>query len=113
MRTSAPEFIFVTGGVVSSLRQGLASASRGAARKPRPACPMVKMDVHQHVDPGTMNPYQPAKCSSRTTARNRPRSQALRAVLLDPDGPETASPPVVYFGHQQGGAATTSAEPCR
>jgi CTP synthase len=52
-------FIFVTGGVVSSLGKGIAAASLGAileARGLRVA--MVKLDPYINVDPGTMSPFQ-------------------------------------------------------
>ncbi|MBV8854382.1 MAG: CTP synthase [Sinobacteraceae bacterium] len=52
-------FVFVTGGVVSSLGKGIASASLGAileARGLRVA--MVKLDPYINVDPGTMSPFQ-------------------------------------------------------
>jgi CTP synthase len=54
-----PKFIFVTGGVVSSLGKGLAAASMGAlleARGYRVA--LQKMDPYINVDAGTMSPYQ-------------------------------------------------------
>jgi CTP synthase len=54
-----PKFIFVTGGVVSSLGKGLAAASLGAlleARGYRVA--LQKMDPYINVDAGTMSPYQ-------------------------------------------------------
>ncbi|HEX8960978.1 MAG TPA: CTP synthase [Geobacteraceae bacterium] len=53
------KFIFVTGGVVSSIGKGLASASLGAlleARGLRVA--MQKLDPYINVDPGTMSPFQ-------------------------------------------------------
>ncbi len=52
-------FVFVTGGVVSSLGKGIAAASLGAileARGLRVA--MVKLDPYINVDPGTMSPFQ-------------------------------------------------------
>ena len=54
-----PRFVFVTGGVVSSLGKGIAAASLGAileARGLRVA--MVKLDPYINVDPGTMSPFQ-------------------------------------------------------
>jgi CTP synthase len=54
-----PKFIFVTGGVVSSLGKGLASASIAALLESRGlSVTMLKMDPYINVDPGTMNPYQ-------------------------------------------------------
>ncbi|MGZ3694306.1 MAG: CTP synthase [Bdellovibrionota bacterium] len=53
------KFIFVTGGVVSSLGKGLAAASIGALLEARGIkCTMLKMDPYINVDPGTMNPTQ-------------------------------------------------------
>lgn len=53
------KFIFVTGGVVSSLGKGIASASLGALLKMRGLnVTMIKLDPYLNVDPGTMSPYQ-------------------------------------------------------
>lgn len=53
------KFIFITGGVVSSLGKGLASASLGALLQARgyKVC-LRKLDPYLNVDPGTMNPTQ-------------------------------------------------------
>lgn len=52
-------FIFVTGGVVSSLGKGLAAASLGALLEARGlTVSMMKLDPYINVDPGTMSPYQ-------------------------------------------------------
>ena len=53
------KFIFVTGGVMSSLGKGLAAASIGALLECRGLkVTLLKMDPYINVDPGTMNPYQ-------------------------------------------------------
>jgi CTP synthase len=53
------KFIFVTGGVVSSLGKGVASASIGALLEARGLkVTLVKMDPYINVDPGTMSPFQ-------------------------------------------------------
>ena len=53
------KFIFVTGGVVSSLGKGLASASIGNLMESRGLkITFLKLDPYINVDPGTMNPYQ-------------------------------------------------------
>jgi CTP synthase len=58
-RTVKPKFIFVTGGVVSSLGKGLAAASLGALLEARGLkISMLKLDPYINVDPGTMNPFQ-------------------------------------------------------
>lgn len=52
-------FIFVTGGVVSSLGKGIASASLGALLEARGlTVTILKLDPYLNVDPGTMSPYQ-------------------------------------------------------
>ena len=52
-------FIFVTGGVVSSLGKGIASASLGAILRARGlSVAMIKLDPYINVDPGTMSPFQ-------------------------------------------------------
>ena len=52
-------FVFVTGGVVSSLGKGIASASLGAILEARGLkVSMVKLDPYINVDPGTMSPFQ-------------------------------------------------------
>src|ERR1700675_4792292 len=54
-----PKFIFVTGGVVSSLGKGLAGASLGALLEGRGLrVTLLKMDPYINVDAGTMSPYQ-------------------------------------------------------
>lgn len=53
------KFIFVTGGVLSSLGKGLASASIGALLEARGlTVTFQKLDPYINVDPGTMNPFQ-------------------------------------------------------
>ncbi len=52
-------FIFITGGVVSSLGKGIASASLGAILQARGlSINMIKLDPYINVDPGTMSPFQ-------------------------------------------------------
>jgi CTP synthase len=52
-------FIFITGGVVSSLGKGIASASLAAILEARGIrVTLVKLDPYINVDPGTMNPFQ-------------------------------------------------------
>jgi CTP synthase len=54
-----PKFIFVTGGVLSSLGKGLAAASIGALLESRGLrITLQKLDPYINVDPGTMNPFQ-------------------------------------------------------
>ncbi|MEW6008185.1 MAG: CTP synthase [Candidatus Omnitrophota bacterium] len=53
------KYIFVTGGVISSLGKGIASASIGKLLESRGLkVTLMKLDPYINVDPGTMNPYQ-------------------------------------------------------
>ena len=53
------KYIFVTGGVVSSLGKGLAAASIGCLLEARGLkVNIMKFDPYLNVDPGTMNPFQ-------------------------------------------------------
>src|SRR5258707_1679862 len=55
----APKYIFVTGGVVSSLGKGVAASSIGCLPESRGfKVPLQKSDPYLTVDPGTMSPYQ-------------------------------------------------------
>jgi CTP synthase len=54
-----PKYIFVTGGVVSSVGKGITTASIGRVVKSRGATvSIIKLDPYLNVDPGTMSPYQ-------------------------------------------------------
>ncbi|MBI2993631.1 MAG: CTP synthase [Gammaproteobacteria bacterium] len=61
MQPAAPvtRFVFITGGVVSSLGKGIASASLGAILEARGLrVTLLKLDPYINVDPGTMSPFQ-------------------------------------------------------
>ena len=59
MDNSRTRFIFVTGGVVSSLGKGIASASLGAVLESRGlSITIMKLDPYINLDPGTMSPFQ-------------------------------------------------------
>ena len=59
MHARQTKYIFVTGGVLSSLGKGLASASIGALMEARGLrVTFLKLDPYLNVDPGTMNPFQ-------------------------------------------------------
>jgi len=54
-----PKYVFITGGVVSSLGKGVAAASLGAILEARGLkVTLLKLDPYMNVDPGTMNPLQ-------------------------------------------------------
>ena len=59
MGNSLTKFIFVTGGVVSSLGKGITSASLGALLESRGIdVTIMKLDPYINLDPGTMSPFQ-------------------------------------------------------
>ena len=59
MKSRATKYIFVTGGVVSSLGKGLTCASLGAVLESRGLkVSICKVDPYLNVDPGTMSPFQ-------------------------------------------------------
>ncbi len=59
MRPRPPKYVFVTGGVVSSLGKGITAASLGRLLKARGLKVQVqKFDPYLNVDPGTMSPFQ-------------------------------------------------------
>ena len=52
-------YVFITGGVVSSLGKGITSAGLGAILEARGlSISMIKLDPYLNVDPGTMSPFQ-------------------------------------------------------
>ncbi len=56
---STTKFVFVTGGVVSSLGKGVAAASLAAILESRGLkVTLIKLDPYINVDPGTMSPFQ-------------------------------------------------------
>ena len=53
------KYIFITGGVVSSLGKGIAAASLGTILEARGiSVTLLKLDPYINVDPGTMSPFQ-------------------------------------------------------
>src|SRR3979411_1272430 len=59
MAQGETRFIFITGGVVSSLGKGIAAASIGRPLAARgTSAQLQKFDPYINVDPGTMSPYQ-------------------------------------------------------
>lgn len=63
MKLSKPKYIFVTGGVASSLGKGIISASLARLLQARGyATTIQKLDPYINVDPGTLNPYEHGEC---------------------------------------------------
>ena len=77
----ATNYIFVTGGVVSSLGKGIAAASLAAILEARGLnVTIMKLDPYINVDPGTMSPTQHGESVRDTRrGRNRFRLRSLRA----------------------------------
>ena len=75
-------FIFITGGVVSSLGKGIAAASIGRLLVARGlTVGLQKFDPYINVDPGTMSPYQHGEVFvTERRRRDRPRPRPLRAL---------------------------------
>ena len=60
---NSPKYIFVTGGVSSSLGKGIISASLGKLLKSKGLeVTIQKFDPYINVDPGTLNPYEHGEC---------------------------------------------------
>ena len=60
---NSPKYIFVTGGVSSSLGKGIISASLGKLLKSKGLVVTIqKLDPYINVDPGTLNPYEHGEC---------------------------------------------------
>ena len=61
--TNKTKFIFVTGGVASSLGKGIISASLAKLLQARGyKVAIQKLDPYINVDPGTLNPYEHGEC---------------------------------------------------
>ena len=63
MKLKRPKYIFVTGGVASSLGKGIISASMARLLQARGySVTIQKLDPYINVDPGTLNPYEHGEC---------------------------------------------------
>ncbi len=61
--THQTKFVFITGGVTSSLGKGIISASLGLLLQERGyKVSILKMDPYLNIDPGTLNPYEHGEC---------------------------------------------------
>ena len=77
------KFVFVTGGVVSSLGKGIASASLAAILESRGLkVTLIKLDPYIHVDPGTMSPFSTARFLSPMTVPKPTLTSAITSVSL-------------------------------
>lgn len=63
MENKAPKYIFVTGGVTSSLGKGIVASSLGMLLQARGyRVTIQKLDPYINIDPGTLNPYEHGEC---------------------------------------------------
>lgn len=63
MEPNSPKYIFVTGGVTSSLGKGIVASSLGMLLQARGySVTIQKLDPYLNVDPGTLNPYEHGEC---------------------------------------------------
>ena len=100
------KYVFVTGGVTSSLGKGITAASIGRILKARGLqVSILKLDPYINVDPGTMSPV-PARRGVRHRRRrgDRPRSRPLRALHRREPLPalQRDDRPHLPGGHRQG-----------
>lgn len=77
------KYIFVTGGVVSSLGKGITAASLGRLLKSRGyKVTIQKFDPYINVDPGTMSPYQHGEVLSPMTVLRPTLIWVIMSALL-------------------------------
>ena len=112
------KYIFVTGGVVSSLGKGLAAASIGALLEGHGyKVTLQKFDPYINVDPGTMSPYQHGEVYVTDDGGETDLDLGpLRALHQHrrPRATRTGRPArSISRSSRRSGAATISAAPCR
>ena len=77
------KYIFVTGGVVSSIGKGIVAASLGRLLKNRGLKVTIqKFDPYINIDPGTMSPYQHGKYLSQTMVQRQTWTLVTMNALL-------------------------------
>ena len=110
-------FVFITGGVVSSLGKGLASAALGALLQARGfSVRLRKLDPYLNVDPGTMSPFEHGEvfvtddgAETDLDLGHYERFTGVAARATDSISP-VGSIPMCW---RKSGAAITSARPSR
>ena len=109
-------FIFITGGVVSSLGKGLASAALGALLQARGyTVRLRKLDPYLNVDPGAMSPTQHGEVFVTDDGADRPRSRPYeRFTGRSANRQDNITTGRIYQELiARSGAATSSARRCR
>ena len=73
-----PKFIFITGGVLSSLGKGIAAASIGALLEASGLKVTIqKLDPYINVDPGTLSPFSTERFLSLTTGQRQTSTSGI------------------------------------
>ena len=111
-------YIFITGGVVSSLGKGLASAALGALLQARGySVRLRKLDPYLNVDPGTMSPYQHGEVfvtdDGAETDLDLGHYERFTGVPATQVGQHHHRAASTRTSSPRSGAATISAAPCR
>ena len=84
-QTRETRFIFITGGVVSSLGKGIAAAAIGRLLVARGLSVQIqKFDPYINVDPGTMSPSSTVRSSSLKMAQRRTSTSVITSVSPAP-----------------------------
>ena len=97
------KYVFVTGGVASSLGKGITAASIGRILKARGLRVILKLDPYINVDPGTMSPYQHGEVFVTDDGAETDLDLALRALhRRQPQPASNADGPDLPGGHPQG-----------
>ena len=112
------KFVFVTGGVVSSLGKGIASASLAAILESRGLkVTLIKLDPYLNVDPGTMSPFQHGEVfvTDDGAETDLDLGHYERFITTQDEAHATTSRPArsTRACSRRSGAATISARPCR
>ena len=112
------KFVFVTGGVVSSLGKGIASASLAAILESRGLkVTLIKLDPYINVDPGTMSPFQHGEVfvTDDGAETDLDLGHYERFITTRMRQAPTTSPPARSTSacSRRSAAATTSARRCR
>ena len=112
------KFIFITGGVVSSLGKGIAASSIGCLLESRGLrVALQKLDPYLNVDPGTMSPFQHGEVfvtddGAETDLDLGHYERFTHARLTQSQQPDLRAASTSRSSRKSA-AATTSARPCR
>ena len=117
MESKSAKYIFITGGVVSSLGKGITAASLGTLLKARGLKVGVqKLDPYMNVDPGTMSPYQHGEVFVTEDGAETDLDLGHYERFIDENTSRASnSPPAASTTPSSAASAraSTSARPCR